>query len=438
MTNGFSCLAAVSAHVLVLLVAAGACDSAAAPDQWSIDDPPQLVAEPGLRIGDVEDPDAGFSRIAYVDVDRDGNVFVGEGLDTEIRVYSPEGELLRRIGRQGEGPGEFQRLPRFGIHGDTVWAYDLGLRRITLFDRTGTLLATAQAQGVQVPLPSGYGWVMPWAVRPDGTFSSDLLLLSYYRPDEDHPQVEHSTNIPVPRVRFALDGTVLDTLGWDPSPNPRMYSPPTPEREARYQRIEIGGRNFSVPDPPLTGPQWYTLHDGRLILDMEVATAPERGVFTLTRRNLDGDTVFRREYHYVPVTYSAEDLDSIASRAARGAPGGGVPYMPGRETVPHDVQVVRNRLREAMQFPAFQLPIDDGWVDHDERLWLARALPEGDPPRFIVIGANGSLLGEVELPVGIRLWYAKDDLVWASLPDELDVPWLVSYRVRGLGEPADR
>jgi hypothetical protein len=423
---------------LLLMIILGACDNASAGDRWSIDELPRLGAEPTLRIGDVNDPDAGFSSIAYVDVDRDGNIYVGEGLDVEIRVYSPEGELLRRIGRRGEGPGEFDGLPRFGVQGDTVWAYDNGLRRITLFDREGAVLETALAQEVQVPLPGGYGWVMPWALNTDGSFSSDMMRLSYYRRDEDHPQVEHSPSIPVPRVRFALDGTVLDTVGWDPSPNPRMYSPPTPEREARYQRIEIGGRNFSVPDPPPALPHWYTLHNGRLILEMDVATAPGQGTFILTRFDLDGDTTFRREYHYTPTPWSGEALDSIAARAARGAPGGGVPYSPGHESVPHNVQVVQNRLRDAMKFPAFQQPIGYGWVDQDERLWLSRAMPEGEPPVFIVIGTDGTVLGEIGLPGGTRLWYAKGDIVWVSQPDDLDVPWLVSYRIGGLGDFADR
>jgi hypothetical protein len=102
------------------------------------------------------------------------------------------------------------------------------------------------------------------------------------------------------------------------------------------------------------------------------------------------------------------------------------------------VQVVQNRLRDAMKFPAFQQPIGYGWVDQDERLWLSRAMPEGEPPVFIVIGTDGTVLGEIGLPGGTRLWYAKGDIVWVSQPDDLDVPWLVSYRIGGLGDFADR
>ena len=423
--------------LLAVVLATTACDGVGTSNV-SIDDLPQLVAEPTMRIGSLDDAETGFSRIAYVDLDRDGNLYVGEGMDTQIRVYSPDGRLLRRIGGQGKGPGEFDGLPRFGVHGDTVWAYDNSARRITLFSRAGELLSTAQVNEVRIPLPSGYGWVMPWSMRPDGRFSSDMMRLSFYRPDEDHPQVAHSANIPVPRVVFDLNGAVVDTVGWDPSPNPRMYSPPSPERESRYQRIEIGGRNFSVPDPPLTGPQWHTLNQGRLILDMDVATSAEHATFSVTRRALSGDTVFSREYQYTPVPYAEADLDSIAARAARGAAGGGVPYSPGRENVPHDVQVVRNRLREAMKFPGFHLPIRFGWVDQEERLWLTREQPEGEAPRYVVLGTDGTPLGEVGLPAGTRLWYASGDVVWTSQPDELDVPWLTSYRVSGLGPLNDR
>ena len=83
----------------------------------------------------------------------------------EIRVYSPEGIILRCIGRRGGGPGEFERAPRFGVSGDTVWAVDNRRNRITLFDRE--VIARSLRAEIDFPkfqMPIQY----PWAAR-DGS-----------------------------------------------------------------------------------------------------------------------------------------------------------------------------------------------------------------------------------------------------------------------------
>ena len=58
-----------------------------------------------------EDADHFFGQISGMLVDRDGRVYVADSQAQEISVFSPDGELLRRLGHEGEGPGEF-RDPR--------------------------------------------------------------------------------------------------------------------------------------------------------------------------------------------------------------------------------------------------------------------------------------------------------------------------------------
>ena len=78
--------------------------------------PPLHVVE-DRRIGSVNDPNIGFSRIGGVNVDEDGLIYVNELLDSEIRVYDENGNLKRAIGGPGKGPGEFQRVMSFGVLG---------------------------------------------------------------------------------------------------------------------------------------------------------------------------------------------------------------------------------------------------------------------------------------------------------------------------------
>ncbi|HZD03901.1 MAG TPA: hypothetical protein VE173_03255, partial [Longimicrobiales bacterium] len=296
------------------------CDRADGPAEDHMDALPPLVAEADARIGSFDDPTVGFSQVGGVDVDRDGNVYVVEGAVPEIRVYDPEGRLVRRIGRRGGGPGEFEGPPRFGVVGDTVWAVDVSVNRITLFDRRGTVLSAARTDGLQVPLPSGYGFLLPWTMRPDGTFISHFARISFPR-DAGPTGVRPTDSIPVPFVLFDASGEVADTVGWAGRPPPRMWHPPT-EGDPRLADVEVGGQRVFVPSPPPTTPWWEPLTDGYVLVETPVAEYPAEGVITVTRFGLMRDTVYSRHLRYRPVPYSDDALDSIAIHAARGEAGG--------------------------------------------------------------------------------------------------------------------
>ena len=61
------------------------------------------------RAGGDDEDDVLFGLIVGVAVDGDGNVYLLDSQINVVHVFSPEGEFLREIGREGEGPGEFRR-----------------------------------------------------------------------------------------------------------------------------------------------------------------------------------------------------------------------------------------------------------------------------------------------------------------------------------------
>lgn len=60
------------------------------------------------RRGGEEDEEIFFGTISEFLHDDEGNIFLLDGQLSEIQVFDPAGEWLRTVGRQGEGPGEFQ------------------------------------------------------------------------------------------------------------------------------------------------------------------------------------------------------------------------------------------------------------------------------------------------------------------------------------------
>jgi hypothetical protein len=61
------------------------------------------------RLGGYSDDDNEFfGVISQCREDAEGNLYLLDSQLSEVKVFSPEGEYLRTIGRQGEGPGEFR------------------------------------------------------------------------------------------------------------------------------------------------------------------------------------------------------------------------------------------------------------------------------------------------------------------------------------------
>ncbi len=70
------------------------------------------------RAGGADDEDTLFGLISDVGGDKDGNTYVMDAQLCEVHVYAPDGEHLRTLFRQGEGPGEVENPRDMVMMGD--------------------------------------------------------------------------------------------------------------------------------------------------------------------------------------------------------------------------------------------------------------------------------------------------------------------------------
>ena len=122
--------------------------------------------------------DKQFGRILAVAVSEDGRIVVSEvdGPDDEkITAFAPDGSIIAKWGREGEGPGEILTAATAAVAGaDTVWlGTDLG---VAAYDWTGEVVARHQLPGIVfalVPMPVG---LVTWrlAIGPDLAFALKL------------------------------------------------------------------------------------------------------------------------------------------------------------------------------------------------------------------------------------------------------------------------
>lgn len=406
-----------------------ACQESNAEGGLRVNEFRRLVAYEEMRIGQSDDPGEGFSRVTGVDVDDDRSIYILEALVPEIRVYNPDGMLVRRIGRRGAGPGEFRSPPRFGLQGDTLWAVDVGAHRITLFNREGTVLSTGQVAAVVVALPNANGHLLPWFMRPDGRLTSHFARVSSRFND---PQTGDGAtdSVPVPIVLFDVTGAVLDTIGWAARPPPRLWRPP-PESEGRVEFVQVGNRQVLVPSPPTRMPWWLPLPDGYVLVEAALPHSQEDATFTVARVGLSGDTAYIRRFHVRPARYSSADLDSIAARGARGegtnvTVSGGGRGLPG----PGETKAITRALRSAMRFPTFKLPIEYPWLAQDESVWVRLRGDSGETVEWMLLDVQGNPRGRLELQSHLRVMWSRGDIFWALETDQFDVPWAVRFRLQ--------
>jgi len=102
----------------------------------------KLVFKEELTIGQVEGDDHYmFGEAIAFNTDEKGNFYVTDWRRRRILKYDPAGQYLLTIGREGQGPGEFQNLsPARFDRDEHIYITDISSQRISFFDDSGNYL----------------------------------------------------------------------------------------------------------------------------------------------------------------------------------------------------------------------------------------------------------------------------------------------------------
>ena len=168
----------------------------------------RLAEEAALTIGVVEGREAYlFQRIVSVARDGEGNLVVADAGWYQVRTFNANGNHLRTVGREGEGPGDFVDLkgawPRSG---GGVIAVDGFLQTVSEYGPTGELERVAKLRDAGSPL----------SYRSWGVDGSESLLGSATNRTTRGLSPGDTARSPVHLVRHGLDGAIRDTLSQFP------------------------------------------------------------------------------------------------------------------------------------------------------------------------------------------------------------------------------
>ena len=296
---------------------------------------------------------------------------------------------VQTIGREREGPGEFGVVGFLGWLTDTLYVTDRRNQRVSMF-------------------------------LADGLFVRSTRLMSELIDDVFPPSVPN---------RMLSDGTALVQPG---TASPLFWIDAEGKLLGRVTQFELGNSRLSIvlDDGALSATQPFSdapllglppSGDYAVVLDRYVATSAP-GVMRLHKVSLDGDTLFTRELSYDPLPLPRTDVDSVIGSFAETF---------GEFPMFGSVRAARQALEEHFFVPAYYPAASRISVGSDGKIWVRREATGSTERRWDVLSSDGESLGHVMLPPTTVIHESQGELLWTSERDELDVSYVVRYRVHG-------
>jgi hypothetical protein len=178
---------------------------------WTITQDPIMEIAPS-------DGDGGrpWGRIVGVSRLSSGRVVVSDGLNRELSLYTPDGDLIQRKGGSGEGPGEFRILMAPMLcGGDSVYVWDPAQGRVSVFDQDLEYVRQFRDSEVR----SGFPELARW--HPEKmTCNGSGVFITTARSVAQMPRVEGPARVDM-RVEVFSQGSPMAVVG--PIPGDDLY-----------------------------------------------------------------------------------------------------------------------------------------------------------------------------------------------------------------------
>ena len=349
----------------------------------------RVVPEPEVDIGVLEGaPEYQLFRVRGATRLSDGRIVVANGGTKEIRFYSADGEHLRTVGRQGEGPGEFEELSGpWRMAGDSIVAFDWRGLRLSIFAPEGEFVRSERletAEGVMFPSPLGVTTSRTVLASVGQVFMSGEAQTGVSR---------DSGSILV----YGLDGALQDTLGVFPGSEAYVKS----EGRSMSVRSLAFGRSFQT---ELQGDRLY-------------AGATDRYEVGVWRTDGTLERLIRRAH--TPVAVTPEHVGAYKEE-----------QLAALEDAPESRLASTRAILEEMPYPQTFPAFRTLEVDEEGNLWVREYDPPGDERSlWTVFDPEGAMLGQVELPEGLTVHAIGPDWILGRWSDDFDVEHVRLHRL---------
>ena len=91
---------------------------------------------------------------------------------------------------------------------------------------------------------------------------------------------------------------------------------------------------------------------------------------------------------------------------------------------------LRAAMASGLDLPDHRAPLRSTVAGRDGSLWIELNGESSDSTAWVLLRPDLTPLGELVLPARLRPRHIEGSAVWAVELDDVDVPWLVRFRVR--------
>lgn len=341
---------------------------------------------PEVEIGTVDgEGPTSLHRVVGVVRLSDGRVAVANGGSSEIRLFDAAGGHVGTLGRAGGGPGEFQALTALlRGPGDSLLAWDVRLRRVTVFGPDGGYARDLQLMADGTPLTLV------------GTLAGGRLLGSQSIFDNVTEASSGLQRPPLAVAAFDAAGVRTTEFGRHPG---------------EERTIRIGDGIIQIGLPPFAR-RTQVAGNG----DQVIVATQDRG--ELLVYGLDGGLTRIVRTGVTPGPVTDADLAAHITRVTA-------------DMAPDQQAVVRGGL-EAMPRVASRPAHGPLVVADNGDIWLSDFPdPATQHADWTVFDADGVAVARVRLPEGFRLFAVEGDRLVGVARDALDVEYVRVYRLDG-------
>jgi hypothetical protein len=321
-----------------------------------------------------EGPEFEFYSVAGATRLPDGRVVVLDGASREVRFFDPDGEFLFAIGRQGEGPGEFDRLSSVSrFRGDSLLVFDMWLRRATILAPEGTVTRMATFDP-------------DLQIRYLSPLVGDTLIATTWSL-ESFMGMQGAYRLPYQVLTVTSAGVVLDTVA-------------QLEGSGGYkiQSQDEGYRDYA---PLIIQDGYVSTSGGQLILG-------------------SGETMEYRQYDSTPTLRQIVRAPALQRRMSSRDVASEKQAM-----APPDAPSAYKDLVDQMQPPEFWPAFGDLELDPDGNVWVAeywsKRTQEDEPVTWHVFDKSGEWIGTPTTPSRFTVLEIGGDYVLGVRRDSLDV-----------------
>ena len=408
VTPGIGRSIPISASWLAVILTTG-CGGDGGPAASSFADAPWTFDGPEVRIGSLDDPDYIFASVNRLALSPDGLLHSLHPDEATIRQWTAEGTPAGSVGRAGEGPGEFVVPYSMGFFGDSLWVWDVLRSSASYFDLAGEFLGSASAM-----VGSGGPDGLPLRpVRPyrDGGFLGMALPFS--------EQVATGQLTRTPFVLMDSEGNTQSHI-W--------MHPHEPRDVLALPGMDGTGGSYST-QPFLDDVLATDIDHGVLAVERRAWTGDGEAVVTVTGIGLTGDTLFTNRVSYTPTPLPTARVDSVVRATAERMHPSMSRRRPGLT-----IGALEEDIRKAIYAPAYLPAVAELAVARNGNIWLRRFDPVESETgeqmnEWWVLDPAGVPLARAHTPAGLRVMLIGDEAVWGVESDELDVDYIVRYRL---------